>query len=264
MAFWILPNTAGAVASSMDVDGSTTTATYDAENLISGPRSKMWRCDAFGSVVRVYYNLPQSYSMSHCVIARADLMMTEEGSQISVAYGSGLGSPIDGIGTPIVAANLVGIKVDGKPHGQDAVFEFTSPVTSDVFQIAIGHASGTQAAMLAKVYFCDGLLIGNGPQRGPTWSVRRDGEPERTKPLLGYEEYAVTDAIDLRWRHVGREEIEAFEVLPLNWPVFLWDTDGDIFAHKLEHVILAAYSWTRVGEDSFTLETSWRRLAHYP
>jgi hypothetical protein len=263
MAFWILPNTAGAVATSIDVDGSATTSGYDVHDLISGPRSRMWRCDPFGSVVRVYYNLPAAMQMTHCVIARADLMMTEGGTQIDVAYGSGSGTNIDGIGPPISAVELVGIKVDGKPHGQDAAFEFSNPVTSDVFQVAIGHDSGTQAGMLAKVYFSAGLLLGDGPQPGPTWSVRRDGEPQIVKPLLGYEEYAVTDAIAFRWAHLRWEEIEAFEASPLNWACFLFDTEGDIFAHRLEHVILTSYGWSRVGDESFTLETVWQRLAHY-
>lgn len=264
MAFWILTNTAGAAASSMDVDGSSTSTGYSVNDLISGPRSRIWRCDAFGSIVRLYYNLPASFTMTHCVLARADLMMTETGSQVDVGYGSGLGTNIDSIGAPIVGADLVGIKIDGKTHGQDAVFEFETPVTSDVFRIAISHFSGTQAAMFAKVYFCDGLLLGDGPEPGPQWSTRRDGEPEMTKPIGGYEEYAVTDAISLTWRNISRTDVASFEALPLNWPMFLWDTDGDIFSHKLEHVILARpYTWTRVGADSFNLETVWSRLAHY-
>lgn len=263
MTFWILPNTAGAVASSMSVAGATTTSGYDKHDLISGPRSRMWRCDAFPSLVQVYYNLPTSFTMTHCVVARADLLMSEVGSQLDINYGSGLGTNIDTIGIPVVAADLVGIKVDGKTHGQDAVFEFASPVTSDVFQVGISHASGTNAAMLAKLYFCNGLLLGDGPQPGPTWSVRRDGEAPLAKPLLGYEEFAVTDAMTFRWEFLSWAEIEEFEALPLNWPVFLWDSDGDIFSHKIEHVILASYSWSLAGAGAFTLETTWQRLAHY-
>lgn len=264
MAFWILPNTAGAVASSMSVTGSTTTSGYDVHDLISGPRSRMWRRDSTATTGRVAYVLPSSQTLTHCVIARGDLLLTEAGTALIVEYDNGSAQTIENFGT-VATSDLVGIKVDGKPHGQDIVCSFPSPIAADQFQFAFDSVSGGgEAAMFSKLYFSAGLLLGDGPQPGPTWSVRRDGEPAIVKPLLGYEEYAVTDAIAFRWANLSWEEIEAFEAAPLNWPVFLFDSAGDIFAHKLEHALLTSYSWSRVGAESFALDTVWNRLNHHP
>src|SRR5262245_17327432 len=109
MAFWFLPNSFGAYATSQTT-GTVQTA-YDKTNIIAGPRSTRVRTTT-EPVNYLGYESDTDVECTHVIIARADWLLTETGGQVTE-------SERDGSGTwyataefdlnPIEAADLVGI-----------------------------------------------------------------------------------------------------------------------------------------------------------
>ena len=263
MAVSLLINTAGENIDSITLSGGSTSDTYSLNDLIAGNRSEMWRRTRTATAGRVIYQLTESLSMTHCVVARADLLLTRAGQNVAVEYHDGSNQAIQSY-SPLMADDLVGIRVDGKPHGQDLVCAFNAPVTANRFQLFFDAAGGgSEANMFAKLYFCNAFHFGIEPDPEPVWSGYHAEKAELVKPLTGYEEYAVRDGITLNWSFVSRAKIAEFEMLNQRWGMFIYDSTGDIFEHRLEHVCIEQWNWERVGADAFNVEIRFRRLAHY-
>lgn len=266
MALLLLTNTAGADLENVTVSNGTTTPSYSLNDLISGPRSRMWRRNMTSSTSTVAMEMKHSRSLTHAVIARADLMLTKAGTTFSVAYHNGSSQTTIQSYAPVAQSDLVGIKVDGKPHGQDLVCEFAAPINAANFRIVMDAAGGaSEATLVSKLFFSSAFDFGVAPSFQPQWSLSRESNQELVKPLMGYEEYEVGEAIQIVWKFVTLAKLFEFEALPLNWPLFLYDKRGDIFSHRLEHVIVSdPWTWTRRSAEYFDVTVNFRRLAHYP
>lgn len=70
MSFYLLPNTIGSAATSLDNAGSGSTASgFNIKDLIAGPRSSMWRSVASSGAVRAGYHVAADTTVTHMVDA---------------------------------------------------------------------------------------------------------------------------------------------------------------------------------------------------
>jgi hypothetical protein len=70
VSFYLLPNTIGSAATSLDNAGSGSTASgFNIKDLIAGPRSSMWRSVASSGAVRAGYHVAADTTVTHMVDA---------------------------------------------------------------------------------------------------------------------------------------------------------------------------------------------------
>jgi hypothetical protein len=251
MALLLLANTIGAITTGVTNSGTISTG-YEAEDALSGPRSRLVRAEAATSH-HINYACP-STAVTHCVLSGADLFKnSEDPSQILVQYGGG---PTTDSTTAAGSMSLVG------PESQDWVQ--TIAQTSTNFRLRFEHNT-SKATMYGKVYFANSFDFGTAPQL-----IQMVEEEEIVKPLRGYQDYATEKRFRFRWENITRGKMESFrgrgstEGIPYFWPLFLYDENQDIFDHQLEHVIISdPFTEVRNIGGLYDIEVEFRRLKHY-
>jgi hypothetical protein len=266
-----LCNYAGDVATSMSEAGgaSTAAASYDATNLIAGPRSTWYRTTATSGLSRIGYITP-SIGFDFLVIARADKLLTLGTMALYGLVRSSGGvwtnAPAGAILNPVTSADLLGPVVDGSTHAQDFVYEFSSTQTAAGFGLEL-QSGGSEATMFSKLFFGASFDFGHNPSLDAGVSWEHVPYPNRFfVPHEGTLKYETERRFSLQWDFVSNAKIAAFEALPqiLNWPLFLYDDAGDIWDWQLEHVIVEDYTVSVIGQDLNHITIVFRRLQHYP
>lgn len=258
MGVLILTNSVGAVASSCTVEGATVKGGYDIRDVISGPRNRTVRAEGLASVVSLVYANPET-SVTHCVVTRLDLFKwTTNASFVNLGYGSGGGIVPQSGHYPPGEPDLIGVRE------QDWVCAFPSPISSTSFRLTFtqsgAHLSDYECG---KVYFSTAFDFGQNPKKQTSSQRQRATKDDFMQPIQGYEQYAVTEQFELTWSDTTLAKMWEFEALRLNWPIFLYDKDGDVFPHKLEHCIVTGWTSTRRGADNFQVKAQMARLKHY-
>lgn len=245
MSLLFLTNTVGAAATSVSTAGASITG-QEQKDAMFGPRNRLIRSDSDTSHSFIYTS--GSEQVTHAVLARADIFKrSQNASQIKVEYDSG---PTTDSTTAVGSMTLVG------PKAQDWVKEIDQ--TSDNFRLTFEHSSAG-ATMYSKVYFSKEFTFGTRPQL-----VAVEKEERRVKPLLGCQWHQTEAIIQLRWEYVTQGAMAIFRDLPIYRPFFLYDEDGYLFDHKLEHVIIAD-KWieNRRVDGAYQLDMTLRRLKYY-
>lgn len=266
MAFYLLPNTVGNTASSVDTASSGSTASgYSLLDLISGPRSRMWRSVASSGTVRAAYHLAADTTITHMVAARADLLVTKNGTRVRPIQKSsgGVWSTIAGVDfNPLAVGDLMG------PKGQDVAFA-VSPSNLRGFGLQFESSSGSQAAHLAKLYASNAFSFGVEPRIAdapPQWAYLPRGQSINLRtPQRGTFPYEITEQFTLRFNPVTVAKSAEFKALGqvLHWPMFLYDDAAAVLSWKLEHVMIDSWNETAVDEEFRSFEISFLRLAQY-
>lgn len=277
MSFWLLTNVAGDEATTLDNKGASITATgYTLTDVISGPRSTRWRSGAIAATLAISYHFDPTgggdVEATHVVIARADWLVTLGTARVRIQQRSSGGTWSNLITLdPFTSSSLVGIVKTGKTHGQDYVAAIT-PTQKRGYGIDFLSWSSNEAFQVSKVYFCNGVNLGD-PLPGIQWSVideyirpQRSTIPYRCERRLAIQWTDLRDtqvALLTHARTDGDGGIPGRLRQPLNWPMFLYDDAGNIWDWKLEHVLLESYQLTQIGKDCWTLAMTFVRLMHY-
>jgi hypothetical protein len=269
----LLPNIWGDAASSF-VASSTPDAAYaPLYDLISGPRSTITRWGASSSSRTLEYTTASANYFTHLVLARADLALRNNtGADLGFTAEYYLGSYGAIPGEYRVTSDLVGIDSFGLGHGQDLVFINTVRGQGTKIKLTADYDAATVSTGLglSKFYACDAFDFGVEPRIDPRpawYTLSKDrGNYERfAKPLQGNMTYEIEATITLEWPHVSVSSFTDFLAIPqlLNWPLFIYDPQSYLWAHKLEHVIVRHYGWTQTSPDHGSLQITFGRLAHY-
>jgi len=260
MSFLFLCNTGGNAATAMNNAGSGSTASgYNIYDAISGPRSTWHRGAAASGGVAVAYEFASDLDLDYCVVARADKLLTLNTSRLRAQErnSGGTWSGVSGIDfNPLAVGNLVGIKT------QDLVFTFTQTVKRG-FSVYSNPVTSTDAQMLSKVYASKAFEF----PVPPSFGARSEELPIGTyfTPPNGYIPYEVEMRFDIRFGPMAATYSTLFKALPQirNWPLFLYDTAGDLWTHKLEHVLVEGWTETVLEGNKHLLEITFLRLRHY-
>lgn len=265
MSFLFLPNTLGDVAYGFGGNAVPGVASgYSVVDGIAGPRSTRVRFQAYlGARNMGYFTNAGTFSYTHTVIARADWMVTKTGVRIRplectldspVSYGVVGGSDFN----PLTASSLVGVR------SQDLVMATT--VTNKYGGGFQWLSTASEAQQYSKLYLSNAVNIGE-PDLFPTpqWEVFPATEKRYFTPILGTRAYEIEAQLSLTWRNLTKAQVLSFKAIPrlLEWPLFLYDIDGDYWSWKLEHVLVVGYEETVTQGDLSDLRVDFVRLKHY-
>lgn len=262
MAFYLLHNVSGYYGDPSSDAGLTlgTSTGYSVNDFVSGPRSTWHRTNSSSSTIGRGYEYAVSLTPTYVVVARADKLLTAAGSRVrfrqrTVADSWGDISGVDF--NPLTSSDLVG------PRGQDLVAAVTVVDTYGI-GLSVAPASGSQATLISKFYGCEAFDFGVPPQLSASWT---DLPPNQyITPLDSTIPYEIERRFSIVFPLVTRavaetfyQEYREFRVSPL----FLYDTTGDIWAHKLEHVLIENWTEEILENDRHTFSISFARLKHY-
>lgn len=266
--------------------GQAIASGYNIKDMISGPRNKLVRAGAGTAVVHYPYYGVTNYNTtptkmleaSHVVVSRFDKLITHQyystEQRVTVISFNGAGAATthinyDPLSSTVQADDLLG------PRAQDFVLAFNSGNVAVATRLAlqVRHATSTStswAAEIGQVYFCKPWDPGMGPVLNPQPQWTRLESDARFTPARSARDYEIEAEIQLTWRSITdakRDELATYyggDDCLLNWPFFLYDEDSTLWNHKLEHVILADYQWTKRGDGYNDLTCIFYRLRHYP
>lgn len=267
MALRLLPNSAGNTATTADTTGVGSTKTgYDVKDLITGPRSRMYWCGSTSGTHTTRYSHSSALDYDHVVIARADLLANNETAVKLVI--SDFGSSNVKTYDPLATSDLIGIDVAGRGYGQDLVYDNVTSRGFSIVNVSTEKSSGgdDMSRKYSKVYFSEAFHFGKEPTTSPAPNWQPVSDSDRMfRPYRGNFEYDTEAVITLTWRKITQAKLDAFKALPqiLNWPLFLYDTTGDVWEHQLEHVLVQTWQEVYVRPGYFDLSITFRRLAHY-
>lgn len=262
MAFRFLTNGAGNLASAQDNAGSGSTASgYSATAAISGPRSKVWRSTASASASGLGYQYTSDLSPDYIVIARADLLLTQNTMRVKGRNrnSGGTWSDISGFDyNPLVVGDLIG------PRAQDLVKAVSVGANTRGVGFTGTPASGTEAVSVSKVY---GAVSFSFTDCAPSFLPKWTDLPPRTysSPMLGNRPYEIERRFSLVFSGVSAADLASFKALTqlYYWPLFLYDEDAAVWSWKLEHVILEALDVLYGHKNFYNITMSFARLSHY-
>lgn len=247
MSFLFLTNTVGSNATMIETYGSAVESGYKAGAIMAAPRSRLVSTgDAF-DFHTIAYDC-SSTTVTHCVVQGAWWFKNGlNATDVKVVYGGSLTTDST---TTVASMELLG------PERQDWVKTITRTATK--FGVKFTH-SAVSRNLYGKVFFSNAFDFDATPQQ---LAVRK--EEERVRPLVGHQWYQTERAMTLQFENVTAAKLETFKALPLQWPFFIYDEYGDIFDHKLEHVMIAEpwEAMRRVGGD-YSLNLPLRRLKYY-
>lgn len=259
--FYVLVNHAGAHASSQSAAGLTLTTPggYDPTHAIAGPRSAHHRSEASSSEIGRGYEYTTALEIDHVVVARADWLLTENGTRVRARMRDvgGTWDYVAGIDfDTLTRSDLLG------PAAQDLVFP-VEPTDHYGIGLALEPGSGTQATQIAKLYGSVAFGFGTNPQLGGQWQPL----PPKTfaRPLSGGFPYEVEARLSLTFPLISRAKATEFKALSQirAWPIYLYDPLGAVWNHRLEHVLVEGWVEDIHENDRHTLSISFLRLKHY-
>lgn len=269
--FKFLCNTIGDDCSSVTYLTSAVASGYDGNDVISGQRNYRVRGvpqtlsgSGYSNTFSIRYNGSGCSAIDHMVCTDYDLNLPDPATNgFSLQYNDGSWHTI--AQEQPISSTLLGV------HGTDLLQAF-SPVTiagAYTFYLSnwVARPYTNRAAEFGKIYFSKGFDFGHNPNLTPrpAWKILTGDTSVFARPLRSSLDYEVEAQLSLTWENVTRAKAEEFKALPqlLNWPLFLYDSSGDLWNWKLEHVILDRYRETIVGDDLHNLEMTFYRLKHY-
>ena len=265
MALLLLCNHAGNLADNMTNAGFGSDATgYDPYHLIAESRSpaKSYRVVASINDQAVGYRYSSNLSVDYLVVARADWLLTAAQMRVkALQYSSGgVWSNIGSVDyNPLITSDLIG------PRSQDLVIPVAPTQLRGIALQVITKGVAAEAMHISKFFGSVSFSFDMEPFSFEMEEISQTNDTDRYfVPLRGTESYECEKRITLTFRHLTRAKVAEFKALPqiLRWPLFLYDTTGDLWSWKLEHVVCAG--WTEVvrANDVHDLTVSFLRLAH--
>lgn len=261
MALLFLANHGAAAATSlaMVLGGADPNPDFALTNVAYESRSKMFKGTATTGLTELAYTFTSDVACDHMVVARADKLLTK--NQMDVAFrqrsSGGVWSDLGTAYDPLTSADLIGIR------SQDLV-RSVSPTSLRGYSVrAVTNGVTPEAMMLSKFYASASFSLGIEPDQESLQTEELAPGTEET-PLRGTRPYEVEKKISMTFFGVTGAKVTAFRALPqiFNWPLFLYDTTGDLWSWKLEHVIVTDFTTAIVGEGRWGVELSVHRLRH--
>ena len=261
MAFLFLTNLAGYTASSIDAAGLTagTASGYSVNDFIQGPRSTRHRTTDSTSEIGRGYVFAANTTCDYIFISRADWLITKNGSRVRPRQRSSgaVWSYITGVDlNPISTANLVGVS------SQDYVAAI-SPTDLRGVGLSVLPSSGSQATQISKFWGCQSFSLDREPALEMSWQPLP--EYSFATPLNGTLPYEIERRFTIQFQLVTRAKAVAFRALPhiFEWPLVLYDSNGDNWTHKVEHVIIESMNEVILQNDKHNITLTCARLKHY-
>lgn len=252
-------NDCGDAATSVSVLAGATASGYSTSDIIVGPRSTMWRSSS-SSNAEIGYVYGSNVSVTHFVIVRADLFVSTSGKHIVGQQRSSGGSWSD---IPGFSYNISDSSLLVGPRSQDMVVA-TSP--TDLRGVAVFSqplSGGSEAMMFSKLCAGSSFSFSVPPRAGVSW---RTFPPETyIAPMQGTLPYEVERGFSLLFDGVAQSEVTSFiaRAQLFNWPFYLYDSTGDFWQWKLEHVILTDILVEMRERDNYAVQLEFARLRHY-
>lgn len=252
MSVSLLCNTVGEIATAL-ASTPTTDSEYDINDVIAGPRQYMHEVPSSATSHQLEFTCA-SQAVTHCVVQNADYFKNSvDGANILLQYG---GAWTTDSTTAVGSMSLVG------PRDQDWVKEISQ--TSTKFRINMQNTSLNSVFRYGRVFFANKFTFNDEPPEINNQSVLvPESGRNRFEAIRGRALYYCERAFTLVWDNVTTAKFREFKALPLHAPFFIYDSDGDLFAHKLEHVIVTRIRYRRVFGANYRLQIDFKRLKHY-
>lgn len=252
MGLKILTNTLGEYANAISSSLSLR-AECDVYDVIGGHRSRQIESSIKGTQFNIDFTLPGSNSFDHLVVTGIDTFTDSlNPSSLDIRYGATFSTL--SLSTAVGSIELMGHKL------QDTVIAHSR--TSDKFRIALKNISQSSYFRVGKIYLCQALDIGDPSQEAQLENLPLSDDNKFT-PIKGRDMFKCETGYSLAWEGLTYAQIQAWNALPLHQPMFLYDSSGDLFPHKSEHVIVESYTETREHLCDFRLDVRFKRLKHY-
>lgn len=210
------------------------------------------------------YSFSADVACTHLVVARADWMVTQSGARVRGFQKSSGGSwsAISGADYPhLRAGDLIG------PRSQDLVLDISGATNYRGFAAHFDSflAGNAEAMMISKMYACIAFDFGETPSPDGVQSVDIPDTGRFFTPQRGTFAYETEKSISFSLPPVSKTLAEQFKALPhlLKWPIFLYDTAGDIWPWKLEHVLIEGWQENILESGNHVFSFTFRRLKHY-
>jgi len=259
--FKILWNTGMACADSIGHGGlGRAASTYDLQDAGMGARSRLFKMEPSLVSQGVEYSFNEDVPLSHVVVARADLLKTQQSQIINFDTRDAAGTYTNVLNYPSFDEPLIGVK------GQDFVSEITQVGQRGIIMGGRTNGPDPESLMFSKFYASQAFDFGIEPDLSPGPSLEPVTNSDRSfRPLDGYRDYDTSHIITLNWTNLKGLAVENFRAIPklLEWPMFLYDPKAHIWPWKLEHVVCVTYKETTIDSDHQSLSVTFRRLAHY-
>ena len=261
MALLFLTNLAAYSATSVDAAGLTagTASGYSTNDFIQGPRSTRHRTTDSSSEIGRGYSFAADITCNYIFVSRADWLLTKNGTRLRPRdkNSGGTWGYVAGVDyNPLTTAHLEGV------NGQDLCFA-VSPSNLRGIGISTASVSGTQATQVSKFWGCSSFTFDLEPAFQMNW----EPVPEYTfvTPLDGTMPYEIERRFSLTFAGARRAKVTEFRALPniFKWPMILYDSTGDLWNHKIEHVIIEGYEETVLQNNIHVVSLSCARLKHY-
>lgn len=254
---FFLFNEAGRAASSISILAGATATGYDATNVISGPRSTMWRSES-NTNAEIAYLYGSNIGISYVVIARADLLASKAGKHIVGQQRSSGGSWSD---IPGFSYNITDTSLMVGPRTQDMVIA-TTPTDLRGIALFSQALSGSEAMQISKFYAGGAFAFGVPPQANIEYAEIAPKNYATT--IQGTMPYEVERSFSMTFVGVTQAEYAQFLLYDSFYaPFFLYDSTGDIWPWKLEHVILGSLTATMLEYELYALTMNFFRLRTY-
>ena len=271
MAILFLANISNNVSNAVSAIGAGEDSTVDPLDITaaaSGPRSEInvWSpTSSTGAGLHFTYDTTE-WAVDYLVITRMDWLYTYSNVEMRITQESSGGTITDySAWAGVTPGTLYG------PRQQDYVLALSTTSGQRYGNgVAFRDSSfGSVTYQTSDIAFCESYTIGDpAKQPPPTMEYISSGDT-MFMPYEGYYPLATEKRMVLNWPILDRDEMAQFEQIlfnakPLRVPFFLWDSNGDLFPHKLEHVIIETYqvSWHETA-DHYSLQITFRRLKHY-
>lgn len=246
---------------------------YDMKDLIAGPRNRLVRSmQGSGSNIGIfsprYACDPAQVAVNYAVIARADyLTRRTNGCQIyftrygSTSFGGYAYESV--VSNATLSAGLTGVR------SQDYVYTYSTTRTAYGFGVEsyTSTVTGANVGQCGQVFFSTGFDFGKNPDLVVPLEDLVDAQRLFVPPQAQIDGFAydTEKRFTLNFRGVTRAKVDAFRALPniQRWPLFLYDSAAEVFAHKLEHVLVETWTEQRAASGKWDISIVFRRLAHY-
>lgn len=251
-----LINDAGINADTFTLSTGTTASNYNLYDLIAGYRSSLHRTESSGSEILRQYAYSADLDIDYVVLARADYLITENGTRVRLKEkaSGGSWSYISGIDyNTLDSTDLIGL------NSQDLVI----PVTLTEYRglaLSTITASGSEASVLSKFFGCVSKSINGIINKGLEYQEQLAGT--KIKSLENQREFEIESIFTLTISDLLKSDIVDLSLYLkyLYMPFFIYDPNQDIWDHKLEHVILINYEEILLEKNNYNLSLTIGRL----
>lgn len=236
-------------ASSYTLLSGTTATGFDLYNSAFNNRGKTHRTTKSSAEVIRAYLYSSDLAIDYCIVARADLMLTQNTTRVRLKQRSSGGSwsYISGVDyNPIDDIDLIGV------NNQDLVIP-CSPTDLRGIALSTIPVSGSEASEVGKFYACVGKSISGVLSLNLQYEAVEKYTSINTIDYL--RKFEIDGVMSITFTDLTKTEITSIDsyIKDLYMPFFIYDPNSDLWEHKLEHVVLISHEEIFNEKDNYSI-----------